>query len=106
MAMRSPTPPEQPSTVGADSRIRQRQRFQWFAERLERWVGYYEVSELRRFVSGSAAWPGQREKALVLLAMTESEEAIRALRSIDLEGEEPAFEILYEIALEHARDAS
>lgn len=103
MAMRSPTPPEESSTVSADSRARQRQRFEWFAERLDRWVGYYEISELKRFVSGSAAWPGQREKALVLLAKTNSDGALEALRDLDLDDEDAAFQKLHEIAVEYAR---
>lgn len=102
MAMRSPTPPEQSSTAPSDSRMRQRQRFEWFSERMSRWVGYYEVEELERFVAGSAAWPGQREKALVLLAMTDSETALETLRSLDLEDDDESFRMLYEIAVEYA----
>jgi hypothetical protein len=82
--------------------MRQRQRFEWFAERMSRWVGYYEVAELERFVSGSAAWPGQREKALVLLAMTDSEKARETLQRLDLDAEDDSFRALHEIAVQYA----
>ncbi|MFB6350183.1 MAG: hypothetical protein ABEN55_06950 [Bradymonadaceae bacterium] len=85
-----------------DTRSRQHERFNWFVDRLDRWVGYYDLGELRDFLHGETQWPGQREKALVLLALDETDEALEVLLEFDVEDEDPEFRQLYQIALRQA----
>ena len=98
----TPTTELEPISRHDDSRSRQHERFNWFVDRLERWVGYYELSELRDFLLGNTQLPGQREKALVLLALTATDEALEILLDFDVEDETPAFRHLYQIALRQA----
>ena len=91
-----------PTGSDESSLVRQHQRFNWFADKLERWVGYYDVEELAEFLDGDNDWPGQREKAVVLLALTGTDEATAALRSFDAAGESESLRMLREIALDHA----
>lgn len=98
----SHTPDVLTTTSSPDTRAQQRQRFNWFAQKLERWVGYYDVDELLDFLHGNSEWPGQREKAIVLLALNGSGRALQTLRSLDLTGEDEAFRMLHEVALDFA----
>lgn len=82
--------------------IRQRERFKWFAERLEGRVDRHGVSELAGKLVGPVDWPGQREKALVLLALKGSLPALRTLEGLDLTDASESFRILYELCLDEA----
>lgn len=101
MRRKMPAPETTPTAPEPDSLVRQRQRFNWLAERLERWVGYYEVAELERFAEGSAAWPGQHEKALVLLVLTGTPEAKAAIAELDISDAPAPYQKLYQVALEY-----
>lgn len=82
---------------------RQFQRFRWFQRRMSRWIGYYDVSELREFATYPPEWPGQREKAVALLALTGGDQAVDVLEGLDLSEDGPSFQLFREIALLHAR---
>ncbi len=88
------------------TRTNQRERFDWLAGRLERWDGYYELAELEEFLHGEGRLPGQREKALVLLALSDQKRAGRILETFDPSGESASFRYLYQIALLHTRETA
>jgi hypothetical protein len=82
---------------------RQFQRFRWFQGRMSRWIGYYDVDELADFAAHPPDWPGQREKAIVLLALTGTDAAIDVLESLDVSEDDPSFRLFREVARLHAR---
>lgn len=84
---------------------RQFQRFRWFQTRMSRWIGYYDVEELREFAESPPDWPGQREKAIALLALTGGEDAVAALEAVDVSEDDPPFQLFREVARLHARSS-
>lgn len=62
--------------------MRQRERFSWFAKHLQARV-FADVGVLREHLFGSQSRPGQREKALVALALLGSVEAGELIAGFD-----------------------
>jgi hypothetical protein len=79
--------------------IRERARYRWLAERVERWVGYYSVPELLEILAAPPTLPGQHSKALVALSLNEELAALAALESIDTRDRSPGFRVLHQISL-------
>lgn len=95
--------PHIPTTPPDDAELtRQRQRFNWFAERMQRWLDHYGIKELTSFLEEATDRRGQREKALVLLALTDDEEARQILEDFDTSAEPRDFRLLHRVALQHA----
>jgi hypothetical protein len=95
--------PHIPTTTPDDAELtRQHQRFNWFAERMQRWLDHYGIEELTAFLEEATDRRGQREKALVLLALTDDDEARRILEDFDTSAEPRDFRLLHRVALQHA----
>jgi len=75
-------PPQSTAETSYDQ-MRERQRFDWFARRLADSVGRHDVDYLTRNLMEPPFWPGQREKALVLLALDPRPEAATFLAELD-----------------------
>ena len=63
--------------------IRQRERFSWFAKQLQSRTIATDVDILREHLVGLQSRPGQREKALVALALLGSVEAGEVIAGFD-----------------------
>lgn len=79
--------------------IRERERYRWLADKVERWVGLYSVPELVALIHSRPTMPGQRQKALVALSLTEDLSALPALENIDVAGRPDGFQMLHQVAL-------
>ncbi len=79
--------------------IRERERYQWLADKVERWVGLYSVPELVSLIDTTPTMPGQRQKALVALSLTDDLSALVALEDLEMSGRTESFQILYQVAL-------
>ena len=86
--------------------IRQQERYKWFAERLTSRVDGYTVEQLLDKLGSDPVWPGQWEKAIVMLALKGSPEAAEALASIDTSETSDSFKSLYEYCLTRAVEAA
>lgn len=82
--------------------IRQRERFKWFVERLASRVDRHSVSDLTKKLHSEPSWPGQWEKALVMLALKGTIEAIHAIESVDIADASQSFRSLYELCRSEA----
>lgn len=97
-----PTPASTDTDIDAPALTRERERFDWFARRLKRWIGYYSIDELKEFLTSPANRPGQRKKALVLLALSDDADALETLKAFEPSDESERLELLYRVALERA----
>lgn len=79
--------------------IRERERYQWLVEKVDRWVGLYSVPELVGLLNSRPTMPGQYQKALVALSLTEDLSALSALENFDPSGFEDDLTMLREIAI-------
>lgn len=79
--------------------IRERERYRWLADKVERWVGLYSVPELVSLLEEVPTLPGQHQKALVALSLTEDLSALAALEEFDSSGYADSFRMLHEVAL-------
>jgi len=86
--------------------IRQQERFNWFADRLADRIDAYTVDQLLEKLGSAPLWPGQWEKAVVMLALKADPEAVRALIDIDVSETSDSFKSLYEYCLAQALDAA
>lgn len=84
--------------------IRQQERFDWFAERLADRADTHTVEELVDKLGSAPLWPGQWEKAIVMLALKATPEAVRALIDVDVSEASDSFRSLYEYCLARAVD--
>lgn len=83
--------------------IRERERFQWFAARMERWIGLYNVPRLIELLDGPQEVIGQHEKALVLLGLTDDPSALVALEDYDSSHKPASFRRLHKVAIRQWR---
>jgi hypothetical protein len=79
--------------------VRERERYQWLADKMDRLVGLYSVPELVSLLDSAPTIPGQRQKALVALSLTEDFSALAALEDYDTSDELPTFQTLHQIAV-------
>lgn len=79
--------------------IRERERYNWLADKMDRWVGLYSVPELVSLLDSTPQMPGQRQKALVALSLTEDYSALAALEDYDSSDDLPRFQTLHQIAV-------
>ncbi|QDG50726.1 hypothetical protein FIV42_08280 [Persicimonas caeni] len=79
--------------------IRERERYNWLADKVDRWVGLYSVPELVEMLNSMPTMPGQRQKALVALSLTDDLSALAALESFDSSGRAESFQALHQIAI-------
>ena len=63
--------------------MQQTERFKWFASGIERRTRPYDLFDLENRLHGPLRWPGQREKALVSLALRGDVEAGELIASFD-----------------------
>ncbi len=77
--------------------IRQRERFSWFAKQLQSRSVAADVEVLREHLFGFQSRPGQREKALVALALLGSVEAGDVIAGFDT-GEDEELMTFHSIA--------
>ena len=82
--------------------MRQQQRFDWFAARLAERADCYRVDELVEKLETKAVWPGQWEKAAVMLALKGTPEATGALEGLDTSQRSNSFRALYDKCLAEA----
>ena len=89
-------------SIDAPALTRERERFNWFAQRLQRWLGSSCVDQLCSFLDAisESSRLVQRKKALVLLALSGEPDAVEALEAFDPTGESEPFQLLYRVALE------
>lgn len=78
---------------------RERERFKWFARSLSGSVGKYDLDFLRACIEEPARYPGQREKAVVLLALDDRPAAGTVLGDVDAGRYGEDFERLYKVAV-------
>ena len=86
-------------------KIRQRERFKWLSESVSRRVDRIAVEELEGLLETPATWPGQHEKALVLLALKGTAEAGDALQRFD-PGDDARLKSFYRTVLDEYLKAS
>jgi hypothetical protein len=79
--------------------IRARERYRWLAEKIDPWVGLYSVAELVDLLESRPQLPGQHQKALVALSLSDDLSALSALEDFDSSGYGERFELLHEVAL-------
>lgn len=79
--------------------IRERERYNWLADKVDRWVGLYSVPELVSMLKSLPNMPGQHQKALVALSLTEDLSALAALENFDSTGYAESFQALHQIAI-------
>lgn len=79
--------------------VRQRERYDWLADKVERWSGVYSVPELMAKIRETPTMPGQRQKALVALSLNADLSARAALEELDAARFGERFELLHQIAL-------
>jgi hypothetical protein len=79
--------------------VRERERYQWLADKMDRWVGLYSVPELVSLLESRPVMPGQRQKALVALSLTEDYSALAALEDYDASDDPPRFQALHQIVV-------
>lgn len=88
-------------TIFADRRtlelLRQRERFSWFSRQLKARVRPNALSSVREHLFGQPQRPGQREKALVALALMGTDEAGELIAAFD-PGDDEALSIFHAIA--------
>ena len=76
--------------------LRQRERFSWFARQLESRITS-DVEMLRNHLNGSQSRPGQREKALVALALLGTVDAGESIAEFD-PGDDDSLSVFHAIA--------
>lgn len=79
--------------------VRERERYHWLADKVDRWVGLYSVPELVTMLGKIPKMPGQHQKALVALSLTEDFSAIAALEELDTSERSESFQALHQIAV-------
>ncbi|MFP4597890.1 MAG: hypothetical protein ACLFVJ_06550 [Persicimonas sp.] len=79
--------------------IRQRERYGWLADKVDRWVGLYSVPELVDLLGALPTIPGQHQKALVALSLTDDLSALAALEGFDSSGYGERFQLLHQVAI-------
>lgn len=79
--------------------IRERERYNWLADKVDRWVGMYNVAELVALLDKPAELPGQHEKALVALSLSDDLSALAALQQFDTSHRTDSFKMLHEVCL-------
>lgn len=97
-----PRTAERVESPGRLEESRQQERFNWFVERLQPFIGRHAVTDLLETISAAPEWRGQREKAIVLLALDRSAVALAALRSLDTGAMPDSTKRLYAVALAEA----
>jgi hypothetical protein len=100
--MSAPITPNPLALEESVERLREQERFAWFAAQVRMMRGRYTPDYLGDLFRKVPTWPGQREKAIVLLAMDASPEALEVLRSLPVAEHGRAMERLHAIALESA----
>lgn len=83
--------------------MRQKERFNWLAERLTDRLQAHPVAELEELLDADPHWPGQWEKACVMLALKATPEAIFVLEQVDTTDVSNSFRSLYDRCLVEAR---
>ena len=78
--------------------VRERERYHWLADKMSRWVGLYSVPELVEMLESAPSMPGQHQKALVALSLSDDLGALMALENFDSSERSDAFQLLHEIA--------
>lgn len=96
--------PEASSDELPSALLREQERFEWFADRLEPWLEYYSLDQLRDFLQSDPFRPGQRKKAMVLLALSDNPEAVEELRDFDSSDEGEGFRLLHQVSLHRAKE--
>ena len=79
--------------------VRERERYHWLADKVDRWVGLYSVPELVSMLDSIPKMPGQHQKALVALSLTDDYSALAALEELDTSGRTESFQALHQIAV-------
>ncbi len=79
--------------------IRERERYGWLADKVDRWVGLYSVPELVDLLGALPTIPGQHQKALVALSLTDDLSALAALEDFDSSGYGERFQLLHQVAI-------
>lgn len=79
--------------------VRERERYNWLADKMSRWVGLYSVPELVSMLESAPSMPGQHQKALVALSLNDDLSALMALEDFDSSEHSDTFQLLHEIAL-------
>ena len=83
--------------------MRQKERFNWLAERLIDRLEAHSARELEELLESEPHWPGQWEKACVMLALKATPEAIFVLEGVDTTEASNSFRALYDRCLVEAR---
>lgn len=79
--------------------IRERERYGWLADKVDRWVGLYSVPELVDLLGALPTIPGQHQKALIALSLTDDLSALAALEDFDSSGYGERFQLLHQVAI-------
>ena len=85
------------------AQMRQKERFNWLAERMASRLEAHSVEELEALLDSDPVWPGQWEKAIVMLALKATPEAIFVLEHVDTAEASNSFRALHDRCLIEAR---
>ncbi len=76
------------------------ERFRWLADGLKRRIESIDLLALENFLFGPLRWPGQREKALVSLALIGDADAGNLIAEFD-PGDDEVLEIFHAICADY-----